>query len=35
MPITGAVYRVLFEREDPKDMLYDLMTRNPKEEIVI
>lgn len=35
MPITGAVYRVLFEGEDPKDMLYDLMTRNPKEEIVI
>lgn len=35
MPITAAVYRVLFEQEDPKDMLYDLMTRNPKEEIVI
>jgi glycerol-3-phosphate dehydrogenase (NAD(P)+) len=35
MPITGAIYRVLFEQEDPKDMLYDLMTRNPKEEIVI
>lgn len=35
MPITAAVYRVLFEKEDPKDMLYDLMTRNPKEEIVI
>lgn len=35
MPITAAVYRVLFEEEDPKDMLYDLMTRNPKEEIVI
>jgi len=35
MPITAAVYRVLFEGEDPKDMLYDLMTRNPKEEIVI
>lgn len=35
MPITAAVYRVLFEDEDPKDMLYDLMTRNPKEEIVI
>ncbi len=35
MPITGAVHNVLFEQEDPKDMLYDLMTRNPKEEIVI
>ena len=35
MPITEAVYNVLFEQEDPGDMLYDLMTRNPKEEIVI
>lgn len=35
MPITDAVHKVLFENEDPKDMLYDLMTRNPKEEIVI
>lgn len=35
MPITDAVYQVLFEQEDPKDMLYDLMTRNPKEEILI
>ena len=35
MPITRAVYQVLFEQEDPKDVLYDLMTRNPKEEIVI
>jgi len=35
MPITAAVYNVLFEGEDPKDMLYELMTRNPKEEIVI
>lgn len=35
MPITAAVHRVLFEQEDPKDMLYDLMTRNPKKEIVI
>lgn len=35
MPITTAVYRVLFEDEDPKDVLYDLMTRNPKEEVVI
>lgn len=35
MPITRAVYNILFEDEDPKDMLYDLMTRNPKEEILI
>lgn len=35
MPITDAMYKILFEDEDPKDMLYDLMTRNPKEEIVI
>jgi glycerol-3-phosphate dehydrogenase (NAD(P)+) len=35
MPITAAVYRVLFEGESPNDMVYDLMTRNPKEEIVI
>ncbi len=35
MPITEAVYSVLFEEEDPKDVLYELMTRNPKEEIVI
>ncbi|MCW9706943.1 NAD(P)H-dependent glycerol-3-phosphate dehydrogenase [Fodinibius salsisoli] len=35
MPITAAVYNVLFEDEDPKDMLYELMTRNPKEEIII
>lgn len=35
MPITNAVYKVLFEDEDPKDILYELMTRDPKEEIVI
>ena len=35
MPITNAVYKVLFEGENPKDVLYDLMTRDPKEEIVI
>ncbi len=35
MPITDAVYKVLFQDEDPKDVLYDLMTRDPKEEIVI
>ncbi len=35
MPITNAVYRVLFENIDPKDALYELMTRNPKEEKMI
>ena len=35
MPITNAVYQILEEGEDPKDMLYHLMTRNPKEEIII
>lgn len=35
MPISQAVYKVLFEDRNPKDILYDLMTRNPKEEIVI
>jgi glycerol-3-phosphate dehydrogenase (NAD(P)+) len=35
MPITNAVYQVLFEDENPQDMLYRLMTRNPKEEIMI
>jgi len=35
MPITDAVYQVLFEEVDPKDALYELMTRVPKEEIII
>jgi len=35
MPITEAVYNVLFEREKPDDMVNELMTRHPKEEIVI
>lgn len=35
MPITEAVYHVLFEEVDPLDVLYELMTRNPKEEIMI
>jgi len=29
------VHSILTEGEDPKDMLYNLMTRNPKEEIII
>lgn len=35
MPITSAVYRVLFENQDPKDALNTLMTRDPKEEHII
>jgi glycerol-3-phosphate dehydrogenase (NAD(P)+) len=35
MPITRAVFKVLFEEMDPTDALIELMTRNPKEEKVI
>jgi len=35
MPITKAVHKVLFENMDSRDALYELMTRNPKEEKVI
>lgn len=35
MPITAAVYKVLFEGVDPKDALNTLMTRDPKDEIII
>jgi len=35
MPITEAVYKILFQDVEPKDALYELMTRNPKEEIMI
>jgi len=35
MPITKAVYRVLFENQDPEKMIYQLMTRTPKEEFLI
>ncbi|REL38773.1 NAD(P)H-dependent glycerol-3-phosphate dehydrogenase [Rhodohalobacter sp. SW132] len=35
MPITKAVHKVLFENVDPSDALYELMTRNPKEEKMI
>jgi glycerol-3-phosphate dehydrogenase (NAD(P)+) len=35
MPITKAVYRVLFDNVDPRDALYELMTRDPKNEIVM
>jgi len=32
MPISGQVYRVLFEGKDPRDAVRDLMTRDPKAE---
>jgi len=35
MPITMAVHHVLFEGADPQDILYDLMTRDPKNEITV
>lgn len=35
MPITQAVYKVLFENVDPKDAVHELMTRNAKDEIMI
>jgi glycerol-3-phosphate dehydrogenase (NAD(P)+) len=35
MPITQAVYKVLFQEVEPADALYELMTRNAKEEIMI
>lgn len=34
MPITDKVYQVLFEDMPPLDAVHDLMTRDPKEEIV-
>lgn len=35
MPITDAVYKVLFENMNPKDAVNELMTRNAKDEIMI
>lgn len=35
MPITEAVYQVLFENMDPRDAVKKLMTRNAKNEIMI
>ncbi|MEX1135709.1 MAG: NAD(P)H-dependent glycerol-3-phosphate dehydrogenase [Balneolales bacterium] len=35
MPITEHVYNVLFEGANPRNAAYDLMTRDPKEEILI
>lgn len=34
MPITNAVYKVLFENMDPRQGVYQLMTREQKEEIL-
>lgn len=35
MPITEAVYKVLFNKMDPRDAVNELMTRNAKDEIMI
>lgn len=35
MPITEAVYKVLFKNVDPGDAVHELMTRNAKDEIMI
>ncbi|MEX0929711.1 MAG: hypothetical protein WDZ53_09910 [Balneolales bacterium] len=35
MPITKHVYQVLFENVNPEDAVYELMTRDPKEEILM
>lgn len=35
MPITTAVYKILFEDVDPKDAVNELMTRHAKDEIMI
>lgn len=33
MPITGEIYRILYENKDPKKAVHDLMTRPPKTEM--
>jgi glycerol-3-phosphate dehydrogenase (NAD(P)+) len=35
MPLTEAVYQVLFEGVKPMDALFTLMTRDPKDEILV
>ncbi len=35
MPITDAIYKVLFENMNPKDAVNELMTRHAKDEIMI
>lgn len=32
LPITEQVYKILFEDQNPKEAMYELMLRNPKEE---
>lgn len=34
MPITDAVYKALFENLDPKDAVFELMTRRAKDELI-
>jgi glycerol-3-phosphate dehydrogenase (NAD(P)+) len=34
MPITEEVYRVLFQEKDPREAVNDLMTRDPKSEMI-
>ena len=33
MPITGEIYKILYENKNPKTAVQDLMTRSPKVEI--
>ena len=33
MPITDALYKVLFEEKDSKYAVYELMSRNKKDEV--
>jgi glycerol-3-phosphate dehydrogenase (NAD(P)+) len=35
MPITEAVYKVLFKNMNPRDAVEELMTREAKDEILI
>ena len=35
MPITECIYKVLFEGKDPKYGVYELMSRNKKDEFKI
>ncbi len=35
LPISSSVYKILFLDVDPKEVLFELMTRDPKDEILI
>jgi len=35
LPITSSVFKILFRDVDPKEVLFELMTRDPKDEILI